>query len=298
MVDPLPSSAPLPQRDFSQDHSALALNTATLGHNLDGYGAGWSPEQVIDACAERGYGGITFWRRELEGRAVEIGARTRAAGMQVVGLCRTPFLTGPLALPSDAEIMADFHRSIDEAAALETEVLTIVTGGPEPGTKGVLESQKILTDRVARAADYAAVRDVKLALEPLNPAMGGNRTCLMTAADALNVCDAIGAENVGVAIDVFHVWWDATLADTLARRGKGRVFGYHLCDWLADTTDALLDRGMMGDGVADLRALRGAVEATGYDGLCEVEIFSADNWWRRPPEEVLDTIVTRFHSCC
>ncbi len=285
-------------RDFSQDHSALALNTATLGHNMDGYGAGWSPEQVIDACAARGYGGITFWRRELAGRAAEIGARTRAAGMQVAGLCRTPFLTGPLALPSDAAIMEDFHRSIDEAAALETQVLTIVTGGPEPGTKGVLESQKILADRVARAADYAAERDVHLALEPLNPAMAGNRTCLMTAADALKVCDAVGAGNVGVAIDVFHVWWDTTLAETLATRGQGRVLGFHLCDWLADTTDALLDRGMMGDGVADLRALRGAVEAAGYSGLCEVEIFSAQNWWKRDPNEVLDVIVDRFRSCC
>ncbi|MFY2825316.1 sugar phosphate isomerase/epimerase family protein [Ruegeria sp. MALMAid1280] len=285
-------------RDFSQDHSALALNTATLGHNLDGHGAGWSPEQVIDACAARGYGGITFWRRELDGRAAQIGQRVRAAGMQVVGLCRSPFLTGPLALPSDQKIMDDFHLSIDQAAALETEVLTIVTGGPEPGTKGVLESQKILADRVARAAPYAAERGVKLALEPLNPATAGNRTCLMTAADALNVCDVVGADNVGVAIDVYHVWWDTTLADTLATRAKGRILGYHLCDWLADTSDILLDRGMMGDGVADLYALRAAVEDAGYDGLCEVEIFSAGNWWKRDPNEVRDVIVNRFRTCC
>ncbi|MBO9479148.1 sugar phosphate isomerase/epimerase [Shimia sp. R11_0] len=285
-------------RDFTHDHSALALNTATLGHNLDGFGAGWSPEQVIDACAERGYGGITFWRRELAGRAADIGARTRAAGLQVVGLCRTPFLTGSLALPDDRAIMTDFYRSIDEAAALETGVLTIVTGGPEPGTKGVIESQKILADRVARAADYAAERNVKLALEPLNPATAGNRTCIMTAADALNVCDAVGAANVGIAIDVYHVWWDTTLAETLSQRAKGRILGYHLCDWLADTADVLLDRGMMGDGVADLKALRAAVESAGYTGLCEVEIFSANNWWQHAPEEVLDTIVERFRSYC
>lgn len=285
-------------RDFSQDHSALALNTATLGHNLEGFGAGWSPEQVIDACAERGYGGITFWRRELQNRAFDIGARTRAAGMQVVGLCRTPFLTGPLALPSDQDIMDDFHLSIDEAAELGTDVLTIVTGGPEPGTKGVLESQKILADRVARAAPYAAARDVKLALEPLSPATAGNRTCIMTAADALNVCDAVGADNVGIAIDVYHTWWDTTLADTLAKRAQGRILGFHLCDWLADTQDVLLDRGMMGDGVADLQALRAAVETAGYTGMCEVEIFSANTWWQRPPEEVLDTIIDRFRSCC
>lgn len=285
-------------RDFSNDHSALALNTATLGHNLDGFGAGWQPEQVIDACADRGYGGITFWRRELDGRAAEIGRRTRDAGMQVVGLCRTPFLTGPLALPSEQEIMDDFHRSIDEAAELGTSVLTIVTGGPEPHTKGVLESQKILADRVARAAPFAAERGVNLALEPLSPATAGNRTCIMTAADALNICDAVAAPNVGVAIDVYHVWWDTTLADTLATRANGRILGYHLCDWLADTTDVLLDRGMMGDGVADLKWLRCAVEQAGYKGLCEVEIFSVNNWWKKDPAEVLDTIVDRFRTLC
>jgi len=285
-------------RDFTSDHSALALNTATLGHNLDGHGAGWSPEQLIDACAQRGYGGITFWRRELGTRSQDIGDRVCAAGMQVAGLCRTPFLTGPLAPPTDQQIMDDFFASIDMACALGTSVLTIVTGGPETGTKGVLESQKILADRVARAAAYAADRGVNLALEPLNPAMGGNRTCLMTAADALNVCDSVGAANVGVAIDVNHVWWDTTLGQTLADRGQGRILGYHLCDWLADTTDVLLDRGMMGDGVADLRAIRGAVENTGYTGLCEVEIFSANTWWKRDPNEVLDIIVDRFRTYC
>ena len=115
-------------RDFSQDYSSLALNTATLGHNLDGQGAGWSPEKVIEGCASRGYGGIVFWRRELGNRAKDLGQRVREAGMQVVGLCRTPFLTGPLAFPSEQEIMEDFNRSIDEAAALGTSVLTIVTG--------------------------------------------------------------------------------------------------------------------------------------------------------------------------
>ena len=285
-------------RDFARDHSALALNTATLGHNLDGHGAGWSPEEVIDACAARGFGGITFWRRELCGRAAQIGQRVRDAGMQVAGLCRTPFLTGPLALACDTQIMDDFRLSVDQAAALGTSVLTIVTGGPQKGTTGVLESQKTVADRVARMAPYAAKCGVNLALEPLNPASAGNRTCIMTAADAFNICDAVGAENLGVAIDVCHVWWDTTLADTLARRGRGRILGYHLCDWLAETNDILLDRGMMGDGVADLPALRAMVEGAGYGGLCEVEIFSARNWWKRDPHEVLDIIVDRFRRMC
>ena len=209
-------------RDFSNDHSALALNTATLGHNIDGHGAGWSPERVIDACAERGYGGIVFWRREIGSRAAEIGERVRAAGMQVVGLCRTPYLTGRDA-GSDDEVRA----SIDMAAGLGAPVLTIVTGGTQPDSKGILDSQKRLADRVARIAGYAAGQGVSLALEPLNPMFGGNRTCIFTVADALAVCDAVGAENLGVAVDVYHVWWDRTLAASAGMR-PGRVLSLRM----------------------------------------------------------------------
>ena len=126
---------------------------------------------------------------------------------------------------------------------------------------------------------------------------GGNRTCLMTVRDAGNVCDMVCSDSVGMAVDVYHVWWDTTLAEALDA-SAGHVLGYHLCDWLENTSDMLLDRGMMGDGVADLRAIRGAVEGAGYKGLCEVEIFSAQNWWKRPPDEVLDTLVDRFRKYC
>ena len=280
-------------RDFSNDHSALALNTATLGHNLDGCGAGWSPERIIDACAARGLAGIVFWRREIGARAVEIGERVRAAGMEVVGLCRTPFLVGPGA----PDGLDDAFASIDMAAGLGTRVLTIVSGGTEPGTKGVIETQKILAERIAMIAPYAAERGVRLAIEPLNPMFGGNRTCVMTVRDALRVADWAGTANVGVAVDVYHVWWDAELRESLMA-ARGRILGYHLCDWLEDTRDMLLDRGMMGDGVADLRSIRRWVEAAGYQGACEVEIFSANDWWKRPPEEVLDKMVARFRAYC
>jgi sugar phosphate isomerase/epimerase len=280
-------------RDFTHDHSALALNTASLGHNLDGTGAGWSPERVIDACAARGFGGMVFWRREIGTRAVEIGDRVRAAGMQVAGLCRTPYLVGRDAPVPDDEAKA----SIDMAAALGAPVLTIVTGGTDPGSKGLAETRKRLAGRVAALAPYAADRGVSLALEPLNPMFGGNRSCLFTVADALAVADAVAAPNVGIAVDVYHVWWDSRLAQALIG-AQGLILGYHLCDWLEETSHMLLDRGMMGDGVADLRAIRAAVEGAGYRGLCEVEIFSAENWWKRDPAEVLDVMVSRFRSCC
>ncbi|MFT8958566.1 MAG: TIM barrel protein, partial [Gluconobacter oxydans] len=167
-------------RDFTHDHSALALNTATLGHNMPGAGAGWSAEQTIDACAERGIGGIVFWRPELQGRAAAIGQHARAAGVSVVGLCRSPFLVGPLTPQGRQAVVDDFRRSIDETADLGGKILTIVVGGVEPGTKGIRESLGIVTDRLSAVLDYAAERGVKLALEPLHPMYGGDRSCLPT----------------------------------------------------------------------------------------------------------------------
>ena len=285
-------------RDFSTDHSALALNTATLGHNLDGHGAGWPIERVIDACAERGFGGIVFWRREIGDRAIEIGNRVRQVGLEVAGLCRSPFLVGPMAPRPLSALRDDFRSSIDMAAGLGTSILTIVVGGVESDSLGVEESLKCVAERVAEAAPYAAQRGVRLALEPLNPVDAGNRSCLVTVRDAVDLCEVIGEANVGIAVDVYHVWWDTSLARELQRAGKERILGYHLCDWLAETRDVLLDRGMMGDGVADLRSLRAAVEEAGYRGFCKVEIFSAENWWKRDPAHVLDTCVERFRSVC
>lgn len=284
-------------RDFSQNTAALALNTATLGHNMPGAGAGWSAEQTVDACARRGIGGIVFWRPEIARRAAAIGQYARQAGVKVVGLCRSPFLTGPLSHQNPKDIQDDFYKAIDETAALGGEVLTIVVGGVEAGTKGIHESLKYAAERVASACGYAEQCGVRLALEPLHPMYAGDRSCLTTTRDAFDLCDQIGMPNLGVAIDVYHVWWDTDLVRQLGR-AQGRIFGFHLCDWLAHTTDFLLDRGMMGDGVADLKALRTEVESAGYAGFCEVEIFSAQNWWKRDPNDVLDVMVERFRTVC
>ncbi|PWJ20884.1 sugar phosphate isomerase/epimerase family protein [Jannaschia seohaensis] len=266
----------------------LALNTATLGANL-GQGAGWSPERTVDACAARGFGGIVFWRQELKGRAQAIGEYARAAGLRVDGLCRTPYLTGP-----DASTDDELAASLDEAAALGAPVLTIVTGGTEPGTTGLEDSRKRLADRLRPACARAEAQGVRLALEPLNPMFGGNRTVIFTVADAVELAEACHPA-LAIAVDVYHVWWDRTLAPACARAGD-RIAGLHLCDWLRDTSDILLDRGMMGDGVADIPAIRRAVEAAGYTGPCEVEIFSRD-WWSRDPGDVLDTILDHLPEC-
>ncbi|KXV56853.1 xylose isomerase [Acetobacter senegalensis] len=284
-------------RDFTHDLSALALNTATLGHNVPGAGAGWSPERILDACARRGIGGIVFWRREVTGRGAEIARRAREAGVSVAGLCRSPFLVGPMAPVGRQAVIDDFRSALDLAAELGAPILTIVTGGVQPETKGVEESLKLVAGYLEEVVPYADACGVKLALEPLNPAYGGDRSCLTTTRDALDICDLVNAPGLGVAIDVYHVWWDTDLRYQLQRAGH-RILGYHLCDWLAQTTDILLDRGMMGDGVADLKPIRAAVEAAGYSGFCEVEIFSVNNWWKRNPDDVLDIMIDRFRTVC
>ena len=268
----------------------LALNTATLGHNLDGHGAGWTPERVIDACAARGFGGIVFWDRELGARAAEIGNRTRAAGLRVDGLCRMPYLVGPDAGSDDA-----LRAAIDTAAALGAPVVTVVTGGTEPGSVGLAESRARLADRLGPACERARACGVRLALEPLNPMFGGNRSVVFTLRNALEVCEAVGDPDLGIAVDVYHVWWDTTLAESCTAVGA-RLAALHLCDWLRDTSDMLIDRGMMGEGVADIPSIRAAVEAAGYDGPCEVEVFSR-RWWARDPAEVLDVVAARFAQC-
>ncbi len=285
-------------RDFSVNYSALALNTATLGHNVDGHGAGWTPQQVIDGCAERGFGAITFWRRELDNDAIKIGEQARAAGLEVCGLCRAPFLVGPLAPASNQAVMDDFKASIDMAAELQAQCLTICVGGVIEGSHSMRASLDQVLAILEQALPYAERCGVVLALEPLNPVYGGNRSCLVTVRDAVDLCQAIDHPLLKIAIDVYHVWWDLNLGQQLHRLAAEKIAGYHLCDWLADTSDILLDRGMMGDGVADLKHIREAVESAGYLGFCEVEVFSAQNWWKKPPEIVLDTCVERFRTVC
>ena len=284
--------------DDSRFDLPVALNTATLGHNLDGYGAGWSPEQIIDACAERGFAGITYWSRELNGRAVEIGERTRAAGLQVTGLCRSPFLVGPGAPEDRQSAIEGLLGMIDTASDLGAGVLTLVVGGIIPGSRSMIESLKAVGEIVCSAADHAKKGGVKLALEPLHPAYAGDRSCLVTTRDAVEMCLEINDPNVGIALDVYHVWWDLSLEEQIRKLPAENILGFHLCDWLEDTRDILLDRGMMGDGVADIPRLRSIVENAGYAGPCEVEIFSAKNWWQRDPNEVLDTIIERSHTVC
>jgi sugar phosphate isomerase/epimerase len=138
-----------------------------------------------------------------------------------------------------------------------------------------------------------------LAIEPLHPAYAADRACVNTMEQALDLCDELDPQRtgaLGVAVDVYHTWWDPKLQQQIARAGKDRLLAFHVCDWLTPTVDLLNDRGMMGDGVIDIPLIRGWVEAQGFAGYSEVEIFSTGNWWRKPHEEVLDTCIARHRS--
>ena len=133
-----------------------------------------------------------------------------------------------------------------------------------------------------------------LAVEPLHPMICASRSVLVSLQEANDWLDEIDAgPELGLAIDVYHLWWDPNLAREIARAAP-RIAAYHINDWLYDTCDLRLDRGMMGDGAIDLPRLRRWIDAAGYDGPIEVEIFSAQDWWKRPGDEVMTTLIDRF----
>jgi sugar phosphate isomerase/epimerase len=273
-------------RDLSQDRSLLSINSMTVKP--------WSLEQLLAGCARAGISAISPWRDIVQACGVErAGKLIRDHGMTVTGLCRGGMFPGA----DDAGRRAaldDNRRAIDEAAAIGAQCLVLVVGGLPKGSRDIADARKQVRDALAALLPYARQAKIPLAIEPLHPMFAADRACVNTLAHANDLCDELG-DGAGVAVDVYHVWWDPDLAQQIARAGK-RILAYHVNDWLVPTTELLLDRGMMGDGVIDLRAIRGMVEATGYAGHCEVEILSAENWWKRDPDEVLRICIERHQT--
>jgi sugar phosphate isomerase/epimerase len=172
--------------------------------------------------------------------------------------------------------------------------------GPDgrPVSKDIAGARQMVRDGLAELLEYARASAMPLAIEPLHPMYAGDRACVNTMEHANDLCDELGS-GIGIAVDVYHVWWDPQLKaqiERAARAGEKRILAFHVCDWLVPTMDLLNDRGMMGDGVIDIRLIRSWVEAAGYRGLHEVEIFSAANWWKRDGDEVLATCQERHRQ--
>jgi sugar phosphate isomerase/epimerase len=172
-----------------------------------------------------------------------------------------------------------------------------VVGGLPDGSRDLPAARALVEEGIAAILEDARDAAVPLAIEPLHPMYAADRACINTVAQANALCERLG-EGVGIAVDVYHVWWDPQLGRDIAGTPARRLLGFHICDWLSPTTDLLNDRGMMGDGVIDIRGIRGMMQAAGYRGFHEVEIFSANNWWKRDPDEVLRICKARHLEVC
>jgi len=284
-------------RDFSADHRWLSLNTATVRRQGDLL-------QIIEACARHGIHAIDPWRDQVATIGLERAARAvRDAGLELSGYCRGGMFTSDAAHRIEAR--DDNRRAVDEAKALGAPCVVLVVGGlpqfSRPGStvsKDIADARAQVEETLAGMMEYARQARMPLAIEPLHPAYAADRACVNTTKQALDICDRLDPGRtgaLGVALDVYHIWWDPELLPQISRAGEDRLLAFHVCDWLVPTKDILNDRGMMGDGVIDIRSVRRAVEAEGFAGYCEIEIFS-EAWWSRPLDEVLRICIERHRA--
>jgi sugar phosphate isomerase/epimerase len=246
----------------SVDLARLSFNQITADHlDLD---------EVIAACAEAGIGWIAPWRHKL---VPDAGGRIAAAGLRPSSLCRGGFFPAP-STAERRERDADNRAAVDEAARLGTDLLVLVCGPAPDGDLPRARAQVL--EGIEALVPYAAEHGVRLGIEPLHPMMIAERSVVVTLAQALDLAERFDPDQVGVVVDAYHVWWDPELERQL-ERAAGRIVAYHVSDWLVPTLDVLAGRGMMGDGVIDLRRLRRLVEEAGYDGPVEVEVINAAN---------------------
>ncbi|MBC5766101.1 sugar phosphate isomerase/epimerase family protein [Ramlibacter albus] len=289
-------------RDFSQDHRWLSINTATVRKSR---GVEVPLPDIIEACVKRGIRAISPWRDQVAAVGLsKVSKLVKAHGLELSGYCRGGMFTAT----DEAGLKAaheDNRRAVDEAFELGAKCLVLVVGGLPGALQGKAAHKNIALARaqvdegIERTLEYARAARMPLAIEPLHPMYAADRACVNTMEQALDICERLDpgrTGTIGVAVDVYHVWWDPRLEQQIARAGKLRLLAFHVCDWLTPTTDLLNDRGMMGDGVIDIRRIRGWVEAQGFEGYSEVEIFSTGNWWQREAGETLDTCIERHKT--
>jgi sugar phosphate isomerase/epimerase len=259
----------------------------------------WTLRQAIEGCARHGVTGIAPWRDKLAECGVKPAAKLiRDAGLKVSGLCRGGMFPAADAAGRKAAI-EDNLRALEEAVGIDAQCLVLVCGGLPAGSKDIAGARRMVRDGIAAILPHAKAAGMPLAIEPLHPMYAADRNCINSMAQANDLCDELG-EGVGIAVDVYHLWWEPGLKaeiERAARTDPKRILAFHICDWLMDTKDRLLDRGMMGDGVIDLPLIRGWVEDAGYEGFAEVEIISS-RWWDVDPDEVVRLCVERHRTVC
>jgi sugar phosphate isomerase/epimerase len=265
--------------------SRLSLNQRTT--------ASWSLPQAVQGCVDAGLGAIGIWREQLAEVGRDEACRlVKEAGLRVSSLCRGGFFT--TADPAEARAAEASNReALEEAAALKAATLVLVPGGLPPGDRDLEAARDRAARAIERLVPHAHQLGVTLGIEPMNPIYAADRGVISTLAQALDIAERFDAEDVGVVVDTFHLWWEPGVADQLRRAGE-RILSYQICDWITPLpADTLLARGMMGDGHIDFAAFTRSVALAGYQGDIEVEIFNAD-LWAQPPAVVVDTMVERY----
>jgi sugar phosphate isomerase/epimerase len=262
-----------------------SLNQATTKY--------WALEDVVAASATADLEWIGLWREPIQEYGVDRAAKLVAdAGLKVSSLCRSGFFTATDTAERRARI-DDNRRAIDEAATIGTSVLVLVSGGLPEGSRDLEGARAMVADGLAELAPYAEERGVKLAVEALHPMFCSDRCVVSSLGGALDLAEQFPAGQVGVIVDAYHLWWDADIYRQIERAGD-RILSYQVSDWVVPLpADTLLGRGMMGDGVIELRRLRAACDAAGYDGPIEVEIFN-QKLWDAPGQEVFDLAYARY----
>ncbi|MFJ6655951.1 sugar phosphate isomerase/epimerase family protein [Streptomyces sp. NPDC091377] len=251
--------------------------------------------ELIDGCAGLGVPGVGLWRAPVRSYGLDATAKlVRDAGLTVTTLCRGGFLTAIDAGERGAAL-DDNRRAVDEAAALGTDTLVLVSGGLPAGSRDLRGARERIADALGELGPYAGARGVRLAVEPLHPMYAADRCVVSTLAQALDLAERFPASQVGVAVDTYHVWWDDRAPDGIARAGAaGRIHAFQLADWITPLPEGVLEgRGQLGDGSIDLREWSGHVADAGYTGPVEVELFNA-GLWARDGREVLRETVRRF----
>ncbi len=254
-----------------------------------------SMPELVDACLELGVPGVGLWRAPVESYGLEETAKlVRDAGLAVTTLCRGGFFTA-IDPAERAEALADNRRAIDEAATLGTDTLVLVSGGLPAGSKDLHGARERIADALGELGPYAAANGVRLAIEPLHPMYASDRCVVSTLTQALDLAERFPAEQVGVAVDTYHIWWDDQAPAQIARAGAGdRIHTFQLADWTTPLPEGVLNgRGQIGDGSIDMREWKAYVEAAGYTGPIEVELFN-DGLWARDGREVLAETAARF----
>jgi sugar phosphate isomerase/epimerase len=252
----------------------------------------WQLETAVEKYAAAGVRGISVWRDTLENRNIlQAGELIRNYGLEVVSLVRGGFFAHT-SQQRRSEAISDNLKAIDEAAALGAPLVVLVCGA-DPGQHLQTSREQIQTG-IETILPHASACRVKLAIEPLHPMYAAERSAINTLSQANDMAEAIGSEYLGVAVDVYHLWWDPSLYREIDRCGRNsNLYAFHVCDWNVPTTDMLLDRGLMGEGCIPLKQIRSRVEASGFAGYHEVEIFSS-KFWSQNQDLFLEKIIEAY----